>query len=81
MTEEQKHPEGTAAADTALALAPMQAVAEATTAYYTSLVEGGIPAEVAGRMTEQYHSLLIDIAARSAANAVAAEQRKPRYGR
>lgn len=59
---EKPHPEGTTAADLIAGLAGTQAMAEATAQYYRKLTEGGIPAESAGRMAEQYHNLLVKMA-------------------
>jgi hypothetical protein len=45
----------------AAAMDLVRVLAEATSGYYTTLVAAGVPAEPAGRMTEEFHHKLISV--------------------
>lgn len=43
------------------ALAQLQVIAEAVTGYHKKLVDGGIPAEIAGQMAHEFHETMMDM--------------------
>lgn len=56
------------------ALIDMQAIAEATGTYYAKLVERKIPEDVAARMAERFHDVLMTAATTGLAQKAAASQ-------
>jgi Tfp pilus assembly protein PilV len=58
------HPEGAPdpppqVATATAALSAMQIVAEAAVGYHKKLIDGGVPEESAGRMTEEFHTQMM----------------------
>ncbi len=46
-------------------LASLQLLAEATVGYHRKLIDGGVPAEIAGPMTKDFHDTLLKAAEHS----------------